>query len=832
MTFIKGAAILLLFLSLNSFAQNKRIANQQNREKLGPAAENNTVPALFLHLDKNIYTNNEKIWFSSYFLKPSDFPNNEGILTVAIINTLQKKVFASTKFLIQNGTCQGALNIPDSIPPGQYQVHAHTNQMESTGKPTFASNQLIQIKNIRHQTQKSKLLILDNSPHNIFRIKLAIENLQTDDKKNFEVNYTLGSDSKKLVKANKEKEYIINIPIKDVPSAAPILSTCIKYGDEYLYNSLKLPLKDSALVTAYFHPEGGIAYNGYNTNIGWETLDSSGQPISKKGILKEDDLILDTITTNSYGMGRFDVFFQKDKSYTVTLIDDASKIENAVFKLPERKNEGISLSLPVAVVKDTVRMILTSNKVRSVKVMVLDSQNKYVAVDLPLKKNNNRLAIAIPNLSKGFYTIIILDENGFKLAERLFFVKANSSASYAVVSTNKDNYRRRDSVNLRIKVVTQDSNIKGLVSVACVQQNRLSSLNSRNIENYYYLDRELMKLPGSPNGRDLEDSIYLEHITLLRMSMSNKQSSSLAPISWDKANVKFLPALQVRVLKNDKPVKEPVEINTFDLKVAEIFTTDSLGAYSFKAGELITSSGSKQRLSINQKNKNDFKILTFDPDTAIMNWVLKNDVHYVLSRSIATTYEEELNLNSMDAVKKLREVTVKGSRNNSIYGAKAFGSNECGDYVNQDGYLNWPGSANSRQNRPPIKGVRYIDGKRYTRPNGQIDEYRNMGANGDQKFTVAFIIYEGCTTDASKQYTDVDGVYLTDKFIKLSKEQLFDSEPQYLSTVFWESGISLNANREYEVSFPLGDIQGPFKIIVQGVNPEDVIYQEKLITVN
>jgi hypothetical protein len=80
--------------------------------------------------------------------------------------------------------------------------------------------------------------------------------------------------------------------------------------------------------------------------------------------------------------------------------------------------------------------------------------------------------------------------------------------------------------------------------------------------------------------------------------------------------------------------------------------------------------------------------------------------------------------------------------------------------------------------------VRYIDGKRYTRLNGEIDDYWNLGTHGDATFSVAHIIYEGCSTDAVKQYTEVEGVYLPEEFQPLNQEQFSSSEPQYLSTIF------------------------------------------------
>jgi hypothetical protein len=822
---LRHAAIVILCFALPTHAQRKEIDNVQLAEKISFYGKQNHVQPLFVHIDKNIYTNNEKLWFSTYLLSPSDSSGKDDILTLAIINTLQKKVYVSAKFKIQNGACAGALQIPDSIPPGQYQVHAHTNRMEKSGQPVASFKQLIQIKSIRYQTLRSKLELLNgSSPVDTIHVKLSIDNLDPDVKKKPEVSYTLGAGQRKVLKRDKTNGYMIHIPVKDIPSEAPILSTCIKHDKDLVYNSLMLPQFAPKNINVRFVPEGGVATYNLKTMIGWESFDSYRQPISISGILKEDDRIIDTISTNSYGMGRFPVLFEKAKRYTVTLLDKDIQKSADVFELPLAVEDGIALSLPAAVVKDTLRLSIASTRERPVKMLVHDYQDTYAAVNLPLKVRNNRLAVAIPTLSRGFYTVSVLTPEGVKIAERLFFAYKSSSAE-DFLSANRKQYRKRDTVNLTFKVKSSgDTAIaQGVISIACIQQNRLSSYDAQNIESYYYLKRTLSELPGSPDRRDLEDSVYLEDIALLRTSGDHTWASVIAQ-RHQMAPVNFiLPALTVHVRKGGKPLKQAVELSVFDLNGVNLFTTDSQGNKEFRAQDLLTPAGTKQKLSVNLKNKDDYSILTVDPDTAIMNWVLNHDVRYIVRQPIANNAEQQLSMQGLENVTRLKEVEIKALRNNAIYSTKAVGSNECGDYVNRNGYLNWPGSANDLQNRPPIKGTRYIDGKRYTRENGEIDDYRNLGTHGETTFTVAFIIYEGCSTDANKQYTEVEGVRLPEEFHTLNQEQLLSSEPQYLSTIFWQPGIILDGKGEYNVSFPTGDISGPFRIVVQGVQPEDVI---------
>jgi hypothetical protein len=94
---------------------------------------------------------------------------------------------------------------------------------------------------------------------------------------------------------------------------------------------------------------------------------------------------------------------------------------------------------------------------------------------------------------------------------------------------------------------------------------------------------------------------------------------------------------------------------------------------------------------------------------------------------------------------------------------------------------------------------------------------------------VPLIIYRGCLPDPPFVFK-IPGINLDREFYGVSLEKEDLSEPQYLSTLFWQAGTLLDKKGETEFSFLTGDITGDFNIIVQGVGEQDLIYgEEKLI---
>jgi hypothetical protein len=51
-------------------------------------------------------------------------------------------------------------------------------------------------------------------------------------------------------------------------------------------------------------------------------------------------------------------------------------------------------------------------------------------------------------------------------------------------------------------------------------------------------------------------------------------------------------------------------------------------------------------------------------------------------------------------------------------------------------------------------------------------------------------------------------------------------EPAFFSTIYWNYGLILNGNKEANLEFYTSDITGKFRVVVQGITNNDVIYGE------
>jgi hypothetical protein len=171
----------------------------------------------------------------------------------------------------------------------------------------------------------------------------------------------------------------------------------------------------------------------------------------------------------------------------------------------------------------------------------------------------------------------------------------------------------------------------------------------------------------------------------------------------------------------------------------------------------------------------------------------------------------------------LKTVTIKGLKEEYKQYSPFFsyGSNACGDYVCYLNVLNCENHFNNSLNRPPKMGEKYIVPTNTINNKTMLQTFKSNG-------TYSEIIYTGCTVPNSDPLSLViNGIKYNKEFYGSDYSQVNPSQPEYLSTIYWKHLCFVNSKKEAELSFYTSDITGPFKIIVQGITANDVIYGEK-----
>src|SRR5688500_17719915 len=68
---------------------------------------------LFVHFDKNVYTNNENVWFTGYTVKNTIDLDQYNTLSIALIRNDDRSILSEDKFLMSKGLAFGNIFLPD-----------------------------------------------------------------------------------------------------------------------------------------------------------------------------------------------------------------------------------------------------------------------------------------------------------------------------------------------------------------------------------------------------------------------------------------------------------------------------------------------------------------------------------------------------------------------------------------------------------------------------------------------------------------------------------------------------------------------------------------------
>ncbi len=145
-TLVKTALIILITPAV-LFAQRKDIALDSIRAKVANYGGADPASVLFAHFDKTIYNNTETAWFTAYLLNSNEQVIQPSALLVILVNEANRSVVAELKFAIHNGTAYGNIEIPDSVPSGNYSFILYTNILLN-GRPKDVFTQHIGIKGL------------------------------------------------------------------------------------------------------------------------------------------------------------------------------------------------------------------------------------------------------------------------------------------------------------------------------------------------------------------------------------------------------------------------------------------------------------------------------------------------------------------------------------------------------------------------------------------------------------------------------------------------------------------------------------------------------------
>lgn len=798
--------LLLLCLSQLTYAQTADTINHTLLQQFNFYSLKKANTLMFVHLDKTVYVNNDMIWFTAYLLNctRADLDNHK-ILSAFLVKDNDQSIAVQGKFRIDQGIGSGSMTIPDTIPPGNYTFIAYTNKMVN-GKPDAFFKQALTLKTTM-QSAFDVELILDTAHQTPSMLPVNIRAYNKNLPVIFaEIKYSLGADRHTRITGSAKTDitgtHQLMIPRSSITAGQHTLEVQVKNNKDIKTVHLTIPVVHQ-VNDVKFYPEGGNLAAGIVNNIGWEVKSAAGVAIKTQGVLYAGKDAIDTIETDSFGMGRFYCVPIPNTRYTVKLLQNKA---DSVYTLPACLTiNAVQIHLPDALASDTLTVKLSSNYTGKVLLLVHNYRQVFASSSIHTTVNGSTLKIDLSRIPRGLNTITILDSLQRPLAERLFFAHYNQKPSVSIVSEQK-NLSTRQKVNIQLSLADATGKpAVGIVSVACVQDNRFELKNDNNIEHYVYLQNEIDKLPLKDNlmGNAQLDHQYLNELLLVRGWSRYKWPELAQATPADTVRIQDSLKFAGIVTWLNKPVTKPVPLIIMgDSLLGKLILTDANGAFKFSSNRLYKPPGKKVNFIVSGKSS-QYIININDPYKPVNNTLAQNVEPLVYQEPLVQNTGEFV-LKGFEHATNLKEVKITTSNNKLRHG---FGSNACGDYVCSYNILNCPHHGpNALGNRPPVKG--------------ELVHFANVKG---------LFPYGGCDLDyngTKPGMLSFTGIYAAKEFYAADHSRDDTAEPDYSSTIYWKNSLIINSSKPAELSFYTSDITGKFRIVVQGVAGNDVVYGE------
>lgn len=794
------------------YAQSNSYATDSLPAKIISYGKKNAPSSLFICFDKTVYVNNESVWFTAYLLNYNKKPSEPDILSAILVNDQTGKMELEQKFEMTNGLSFGHAVIPDSIPPGDYSFITYTNILIN-GMPRDVFIQPITIKSAAESSFDVSLKLVDSAKTgNNARIALSVETKDHLPVKGVAAVWALGMGKDNIasgmVKTDTEGKYLLSIPRSKIRPGKNFLNVRATYKNDVRDVKMVLPVDDKTLDIG-FYPEGGNLVDGLVSAVGWETKTAYGRPISVEALLYENNHVIDTIHTDSYGMGRFRFMPHLGGKYELKL----TGLPGSDYTLPRILPDGVVVTAQKVIADDSLQLKLTSKSPGKFLVMVHNFKQVFYSCPVEVTAAGKRMLINLTNLPKGLSTITVLNSLQQPCAERIFFAHYNRR-NKVNVTTDRPTYgaRQKVRIKLRLPAAVGDPS-KGIVTVACVQSNKIEEKKANDIESYFYLKRELQTLPLRDiyMGQSAADKDYLEKVLLIKGWRKYKwQDLILVDAKKDKMDEKRI-LLGGEVTRYGKSLKKPVNLVEVTDSATRIITTDAKGDFQLNANSAATAERKRLYLILSDGTDNTYQIKMNDSFNMINRALLTGlkATNYYLTPAPAISSDSTA-INGLNHVLNLKEIKITGRKGDdyNLRLIRLAQKNECGDYVCNFNVLNCPNHPDEMTNKAPVVGKSYTD------------------ASGET------IVYKGCTIiPKGPSVLAVDGVNYPREFYGPDYSVFNPPEPEYQSTIFWKHACFIST-KETVLEFYTSDVTGRFSIIVQGILSNDVIFAKKDFVVN
>lgn len=505
----------------NIKAQTSSIVLKQIISKFSLLQKIKGQEKIYLHTDKSYYLTGEKMWYKAYLLDATKHTvsDKSNFIYVELIDRNDSVLIRQKIKKDSLNGFWGTMPLPNFLLSGKYQLRAYTIWMQNSDEHTF------------------------------FRKEIVVENTS---------------------------------PFLESEGSGFVYSKMMKRNDSIQWAKREVIIKEKKNVPdLQFFPEGGNLISNQKNVVGFKAVDIDGKSVEIEGDISDENGVVVSRFRSAYrGMGRF-VFkpLLNHRYIANATTEDGRKLK---VSLPNSTPEAIALRVVETKGKITYKIENgDSVYVDEQRYLIVHQRGKLLRIesinDLPKVDS-----ISFSGMSDGIVHLLLLDEKGNPLTERLVFVRNNENQKNIPLIANRGD----ELTNLKFNF----NNLPGSYSISISKSGEIVG-NQIGIEGSILLSSDLRGYIESPesyftgvleNTNEKLDNLMLTHgwtrFDVPKLIQHGLQANNLYPI--EKGQV-----LSGRVKdKKGKPVAGiPVSITGLKSHLFESLNSDKNGLFCLQS---------------------------------------------------------------------------------------------------------------------------------------------------------------------------------------------------------------------------------------------------------
>ena len=461
---MKRTLYLLLLLLVTCLAGKAQTGLEAVKEILENAPVQEKV---YLHLDNTCYFKGDTIWYKAYVVRADDltYTDMSRILYVELLSPDGMVVERQGIIISNEGYGDGNFTLQDSIYSGYYEVRAYTRWM--------------------------------------LNFCVSEHHYGYNDYRSF-YNRQMAKDFFRQFDA----VYSRVVPVYERPD------TPGEYASKYIVSRpktrLEKELKEKLTVT--FYPEGGHIVAGQQCTVAFEAVDEDGELQDVSGMLRipgrEDSIAISTV---HQGRGVFTVKVPEDGRLKARFPWHG---KNYTFDLPKTEKAGCALH--VDAVSDQLQVTIALNGLPATQELGVVVLCRGTLQHFQTITGSTTLTLDKQKLPTGVNDLLVFDEAGQLLSDRLFFVNHHDYAGQAItIDEEKKIYDPFEQIELRFQAPADARHISIAVRDGATDE---PTYDTGNMLTDLLLSSELKGFIAYPDYYfEADDAEHRRHLDLLLM---------------------------------------------------------------------------------------------------------------------------------------------------------------------------------------------------------------------------------------------------------------------------------------------------------------------------